>query len=276
MKPKHFFLTTLCVFIGCYAFTQNLIQEWATPRDFETPESVLYDESNDIIYVSNINGSANEKDGNGYISKLSTDGKIKKLKWVTGLDAPKGMGIFGQTLYVADISQVVEIDIQKGKILTRYEAPGAVFLNDITIRINGEVYASDSQSGVIFRLKNGEIAPWLKHENIKTPNGLLAGEGKLLIGENSVYEVDFETREVQTVVEEGGGIDGLEKDNQGKILFSHWAGRIFRVSGGKPVKIWDSSADQINTADLDFAFKPELLLVPTFSDNRIMAFKITD
>lgn len=276
MKLKHFFLTLLFISIGYCVLSQKLVQEWVTARNFETPESVLYDESDDVIYVSNMNGSADEKDGNGYISKLSTTGKIKKLKWVTGLNAPKGMGIFGNTLYVADISQVVEIDIQKGKILNRYEAPGAVFLNDITLRINGEVYASDSRTGEIFRLKNREITPWLKHENIKTPNGLLAGQGKLLIGENSVYEVDFETREVKVVVEEGGGIDGLERDSQGRIIFSHWAGRIFIVSGENPVKLWDSAADNINTADLDYAYKPGLLLVPTFSDNRIIAFEITD
>ncbi len=273
---KYFFLIVLLVSLWFYATPQRIVQDWATSRDFETPESVLYDESNDIIYVSNINGSANEKDGNGYISKLSTEGKIKKLKWVTGLDAPKGMGIFGNILYVADINQVVEIDIQRGKILTRHEAPGAVFLNDIAIRINGEVYASDSQTGEIFRLKNGELSRWLKNETIKTPNGLWAGEGKLLIGENSVYEVDFETREVKVLVKEGGGIDGLERDNQGRLIFSHWAGRIFMVSEGDPVKLWDSSADHVNTADLDYAYKPGLLLVPTFSDNRVLAFHITD
>jgi len=274
MKTKLAFLFFIAIAIEC--FPQKLEQAWETKQSFQVPESVIYDEANDIIYVANINGDASEKDGNGFISRLSVSGKIKNLKWIDGLDAPKGMGIFGNKLYVADIDKLVEIDIKEGKILRKYEAEGAVFLNDVAVRINGDVFLSDTRTGNIYLLANGNLSVWLEDSRISTPNGLMVEQGKLFVGENSVYEVDIETKHIQVAVEEGGGIDGLERDHKGRIVFSHWAGRIFIVTDGTPAKLLDTSNKGINSADIDFAFKPGLLLVPTFSDNRIIAYKIVD
>ena len=100
---------------------QGLEKVWETTTELKTPESVLYDEERDIIYVSNINGSPAELDGNGFISILDSNGKIKNLKWVTGLNAPKGMAIYKTKLFVSDIKQLVEIDIKSGKILKKYD-----------------------------------------------------------------------------------------------------------------------------------------------------------
>src|SRR5215831_227134 len=80
---------------------------------FNAPESVLYDPQADIYLVSNINGTPLAKDNNGFISRVSPDsGKVVQLKWIAGgangvtLNAPKGMGIVGDTLFVADIDVV--------------------------------------------------------------------------------------------------------------------------------------------------------------------------
>src|SRR5882757_231493 len=85
-----------------------------------TPESVLYDEANDRYLVSNINGKPDEADNNGYISEVSPDGKVVKLKFIAGgvdkakLDAPKGTGIAGGILYVSDITVVRKFDLKTG------------------------------------------------------------------------------------------------------------------------------------------------------------------
>ncbi len=71
------------------------------------------------MFVSSINGQILDRDGNGYISRLSPDGKVVNAKWVTGLDAPKGMRSIGDTLWVSDIDEVVAIDIAKGQIAAR-------------------------------------------------------------------------------------------------------------------------------------------------------------
>src|SRR5690242_8332725 len=83
-----------------------------TDSAVKTPESVLYDPMADVYLVSNINGSPVEKDNNGYISRVSPDGKVLTAKWIAGgvngvkLDAPKGTALRGDTLFVSDIDVV--------------------------------------------------------------------------------------------------------------------------------------------------------------------------
>ena len=107
--------------------TYKVDKQWQTKKELRVPESVLYDESKNILYVSNINGKSTEKNGRGFISKVSLDGKIEVLKWATGLHAPKGSAIYKNKLYISDIDHLIEIDINTGKIVAKYPATGASF-----------------------------------------------------------------------------------------------------------------------------------------------------
>lgn len=258
------------------ATAQQLQKVWEATEGLKTPESVLYDEPNDVIYVANINENPSEKDGNGFISILNPDGTIKMLEWVKKLNAPKGMAIYEGKLYVADIDQLVEIDIEKGKISKKYDAPGAVFLNDVTVCMNGMVFVSDTRTAKIHVLHQGEFKVWMEGEPFKSPNGLLAEKGKLYVGDENIYEVDILTQKVDLIIEDAGGVDGLEKNNSGQYIFSNWPGKIFLNKDGENIKLLDSTEQNINTADIDFAHKYDLVLVPTFFDNRVVAYKIVN
>ena len=100
---------------------------WTLMGDFAAPESAFYDAASNAIFVSSINGQIREKDGNGYISRLSPDGKMVSAKWVTGLNAPKGLRSLGATLWVTDIDEVVSIDIATTRITARVKVEGASF-----------------------------------------------------------------------------------------------------------------------------------------------------
>lgn len=252
---------------------QKLEKIWET-TGLKTPESVIYYPEKDIIFVANINGDSSAKDGNGFISVLNTDGKIKTLEWVKDLNAPKGMAIFKGKLYVADVDQLVEIDIEKGTITARYEAPGAVFLNDVTACMNGMIFVSDTRTAKIHVLNDGKFTVWMEGKPLETPNGLMAEKGKLLVGDKNIYEVDIQTKKVTQLIEDAGGVDGLEKNNAGDFVFSNWPGRIFIHKNGKTIKLLDTTENKLNTADIDYALKLDLVLVPTFFDNRILAYKI--
>ena len=91
--------------------TFELVEVWRTDTLFRVPESVIYDKANDVIYVSNMNHEPRKKDGNGFISRLSTDGEILDLNWVGDMSSPKGLGIFEGKLYVSDVDEVIVIDI---------------------------------------------------------------------------------------------------------------------------------------------------------------------
>ena len=96
----------------------ELTELWRTDTVLLTPESVIYDKKNNVIYAANMNLEPRKKDGNGFISKISTDGKILDLHWADGLSSPKGLAIVGDILYAADVDEVVAIDLKEGKIIS--------------------------------------------------------------------------------------------------------------------------------------------------------------
>src|SRR4030095_5303911 len=112
-----------------------------TVTDMRTPESVYLDEGSGYLYVTQINGQPGEKDGNGRISKLGLDGSVVSADWVTGLNAPKGQRSFGGTLWVADIDEVLGIDLASAKITSRIKIDGAKFLNDVAAGPDGTTNA---------------------------------------------------------------------------------------------------------------------------------------
>ncbi|MFB6305513.1 MAG: SMP-30/gluconolactonase/LRE family protein, partial [Flavobacteriales bacterium] len=155
---------------------------WSTEKALDVPESVKWNKEKDIYYISNVNGKPLKKNGKGFISKLKPNGKIKKKKWITGLNAPKGMGIHDGKLYVTDIDRLVKIDINEGQIIATYKVKNAEFLNDIDIDNKGTVYISDMSKNVIYYLNEGNIKKWHDGSELNEPNGLKVKNGRLYVG----------------------------------------------------------------------------------------------
>ncbi len=264
-----FLLVLLVLASGLKA--QKLNKIWSVSDGLLTPESVLYDASSDVIFVSNINGDPTAKDGNGFISLLKTDGKIEKLDWVTGLNAPKGQAIFEGNYYVSDIDELVVIRIEDAKIIKRYKAENAVFLNDVTVAEDGQVFVSDSRDNKVYALQNEKLVVWLEHELIDKPNGLWAEKGSLYVGTANILNVNIQTRKISVLVENCGGIDGLEKMSDGNFIYSNWPGRIFITKGTKSVELLNTLEEK-NTADIDFIPGKNLVIVPTFRGNGVDAY----
>ncbi|MBC7743974.1 MAG: ATP/GTP-binding protein, partial [Flavobacterium sp.] len=157
----------------------QLVKLWETDSVFKVPESVLYHSKSKTLYVSNIDGEPGKKDQKGSISKMSADGKVIDNKWVTDISAPTGMCIFENTLYAADVNEVVAIDLKTGKVKQKFPVKDAGFLNDITINKKGIIYVSDSRTGIIHQIDNGVVSVFLeKQDGI---NGLLSIDDDLYI-----------------------------------------------------------------------------------------------
>ena len=111
MKKILLFLTIFTVGIfGKHANSdEHLEVAWETEKVFELPESVIYDEKNSVLYVSSITDHPFKKDGTGYISKVGLDGSIIDLKWIKNLNAPKGLTIANDKLYIADVDELVDL-----------------------------------------------------------------------------------------------------------------------------------------------------------------------
>lgn len=258
----------------------SLEEVWKTDRVFKVPESVCYDPKGKSLYVSNIEGRPGAKDGRGFISKLSTDGMVLKLKWATGLNAPKGMAIFKDKLYVSDIDRLVCIDLASGDILKAFPAEGARFLNDVAVDEKGYVYVSDSSgNSAIYRLKDDKMEIWMKGGEIKSPNGLFYKDGVLYVGNSGdgrIKAVDVRTKKVKTVAVVGSGIDGLILDKDGFFIVSDWSGKTSLVREGEgPVVLMDTTSKKINAADFGYIPEQRLILIPTFFDNRVLAYRLS-
>lgn len=251
---------------------------WKSSNELKTPESVYYSKKYKTLFVSNINGNPLEKDNNGFVSKMTPDGNIIKLEWVKGLHAPKGMGIYKERLYVTDIDRIAEIDIETGQIIKYYDVPDAKFLNDIAIDHTGGIYISDMQTNTIYKLFNGVVKKWLSSKSIVGPNGLCILKEFLLVGtKEKIVKVNLEKMTLSDYILNTGGIDGLICFDNNKLIYSDWSGNIYLTSLGKEtIKLLDTTSLKINAADLGFDYERKIIFVPTFYDNRVMAYKIQD
>ncbi|MFC5282561.1 ATP-binding protein [Pedobacter alpinus] len=244
---------------------------WET-KDLATPESVL--PIGNLLYVSLIDGDGAKADGKGGIAILSEDGTIISKDWVTCLNAPKGMGVYKGKLYVADINEVVKIDIKSARVEAKIQIGGSVFLNDIAINKQGEVFVSDTRLAKVHQIKND--IPNLYLDSIKSANGLKFINNELhILSGPALIKVD-KNKQIQTIAKGlAAGGDGLEPYANGDFLATCWVGLIYHIKkDGTFTLLMDTRADKINTADIGFNPKSNILYVPTFNKNSVVAYKV--
>ncbi len=257
----------------------KLVKVWETDTTLRIPESVLYD-GHKTLYVANIDGKPGALDGNGFISKVSLDGKIENLRWTSGLNAPKGMGLYKNKLYVTDIYRLICINTENGRAEKTWDGVGKnAFLNDVTVAKDGTVYVSDNQNDKIYRLKDGKWEVWLEGEQLNKPNGVLAvGKDKLLIGSTKIgalRSVDVATKVMTTLADGMAATDGIVSEGKNNYFVSDWNGQIFHVNAdGTKEQLLDTRQQKINAADIDYVARKKLLIVPTFYKNTLVAYRV--
>ena len=252
----------------------SLTLKWSTDTLLKTPESVLYDAAGKQLYISNIDGKPSEKDGHGSIGKVALNGKIIKTDWVTGLNAPKGMGLYKNKLYVADLTEVVVIDVVKASIVEHIPIEGAIFLNDVTVDSKGVVYVSDTRTNKVHKIENGKVSTYA--DDMKGANGVLAvGSDLYVLVSGSLVKIDHNKK--VTVITEGmeSSTDGIEMVQPGEFIVSCWSGIVYYVKadGSKQVLL-DTREKKINSADIGYDAKNKIVYVPTFYKNSVYAYQL--
>jgi len=264
----------------------RLEKVWETERELLTPESVQYDPRREVLYVSSFDVNyANTPEHTGYISKVGLDGTIVEHDWISDLDAPTGLGILNDRLYVLERGFLTEIDIDAGEVAARHEIPDSDFLNDLAIGPDGSIYMTDTRPSShadsrVFRFHDGEVEVWLDGPEVVRANGLWVHGNELLLGntgDGSLKAVDLTSKQVRKIVTLGAGVvDGIRVDRDGNYLVSHWEGQVYVVSpDGQAVEILDTLPEATdNTADFEFIAEHDLLLIPTFLGNRVVAYRL--
>lgn len=274
---KKIIFLAIAISMNCSIKAQNkhqLNKLWQTDSVIAVPESVLIDFKEKTLYVSEIGpGNASALDQNGSVGKLGIDGKIINLNWVTGLHSPKGLAKKGNELYVADLKELVVIDIKNAKIIKTYPVEGAEMLNDVTISEKGVVYFSDSRTGKIHQVNDGQLSTFM--ENVAGINGLKAiGDELYILGGKRFFKVDLNKKQTDIALLPQGG-DGIEPIGNGDFLVTSWGGYIFYVNkDGQIETLLDSHEPRVNTADLAYDAAKKILYVPSFYNKIITAYQL--
>lgn len=272
-------LALLLLTCGCGAPSNDKFQETRLPvwqvKGLAEPESVALGPDGRTLFVANVGGEGDARDGNGFISRVSTSGKLLERQWVTGLDAPKGATVAGGKLYVSDIDRLVEIDIASGKIVARHAVPGATFLNDTAVAPDGAVLVTDSGSGRIFTLKDGKVSVWSDDPELKSANGLLAEAQRLMVTtmEGKLLAIDYPSRAVRVVATGLGQADGITPADMDSYLVSEWPGRLLRVTPeGRPQVLLDTRkrGAYLN----DFIRLGDVIVVPSWEPGELSAYRV--
>lgn len=272
---------SFCVLFSffCIGFlaAQNhiLVKKWETDSVFKVPESVLFDGANKILYVANIDGKDPwGADGTGSIGKMGADGKNVIVDWVKGLQAPKGMGLHNNKLYVADLTDIVVIDTKTASIEKRIPVSGASGLNDVSVDKKGIIYVSDSKAKKIFRIENEVTELFL--DNLKGPNGVLMhGKDFYLLDAGGLYKMNADKS--LTMIADGmeGGTDGVENVTGKDFIVSTWSGMVFYVNAdGTKQTLLDGRPNKMNSADIGFDAATKTVFIPTFWRNSVAAYQV--
>ena len=255
--------------------TPALDQVWRA-EGLCNPEGVA-EAPDGALFISNVCGEGDARDGDGFISRLSKSGEILDLRFITGLDAPKGMAVRDGYLYVADIDIVRIFDALTGEALDGAPIDGARFLNDAVVW-QDDVFVSDSGTSRIWRFTGTSIDLWREGEDLDGVNGLLGAGEKLLIStmtSGTLFEatLDGGWRALATGMENADGIGVVEKRAGGGFLVSSWPGKIHHVSRkGAVSTVLDTTASRIFQNDLTII--GGLVIVPNWEPGTVTAWRI--
>lgn len=273
---KFFFPLMALASLSLQVQAQHALEQIWITSDLPTPESVLYvaAKKNPYLFVSLIDGEGDAVDGAGGIATLTTDGKVIDKNWITGLNAPKGMGLYQNRLYVADITELVVIDIKKRALIKKIPVPGAVFLNDVTVNSSGVVFVSDTRTNKVHRIEQDAVSVQL--ENMNSVNGLKVFGSNLIVGAGPELLLVGADKKPMTLAKGfAQGIDGIEMTKRGEFIVSCWAGLVYYVySDGRIELLIDSRAQKINTADIGFNPITQQVFVPNFLKNTVTAYQL--
>lgn len=305
-SPLALLVPTLMLAAGCKGGekTADTAAAAAAPRDtapalvatttgFSTPESVRYDEIRDVYWVSNINGNPSQKDNNGFISRMRTDGTVDSLKFFEGgrdgvtLHAPKGMGLAGDTLWVADIDAVRAFDVNTGAHVATVELARlrAIFLNDVVVGDDRAIYITDtgirfSRSGrmtkpgkdKVYRIEGRTASLAIEADAIGGANGIAwdGANGRFVIvpfSDRTIFTWKKGDLQPTALTTGPGGYDGIEMIGGGRMLVSSWADSSVHLYSGETHR--RVITGKTNPADIGWDSRRNRVLIPLFSDNAV-------
>ncbi|WP_209390675.1 acetolactate decarboxylase [Chryseobacterium sp. RR2-3-20] len=271
-------LSVIFLTLGISCFSQKVI------NGFAMPESITSDGKR--YFVSNQGQDVFSEDADGFISEISEDGKLISLKFLpeTGvLNAPKGMAIDKNILYVADLNRVIGFDIDTKKTVFELKVPDAKILNDVCLLSKGFIGVTETLSGNIYRI-NTQNKSFEIIGNIPTANGInynaktdqivVCTNGKNY-GDGSIYIKSGKENFKKLPNIANGFFDGVEWLDNTHLLISDWVSFPTKSYG----KLWtydleNQKSDMLLTeesiADIYYNQSSQKIFMPQMLKNRVL------
>ncbi|MFQ4142425.1 hypothetical protein [Chlorogloeopsis sp. ULAP02] len=268
-------------------------------EDFSHPESITIDSTGQRIFVSNIgaNMEPSSKDGDGFISEITANGKLvhKSFTPKGALNAPKGLAVADNILYVADIDRIVGFDLESGKQVSELDLSSRIsFINDLLALNEQTLLASASDTGKIYQVSLADNQVSVLHGCVPGANGITydtktntiyaVGLGKNFNGKGGIYELElsisqskFERIDVPT-----GFFDGIAYLDEKYLIYSNWVGIQKPTQGA--IYIYNINTKKLDKlklpikvhgpADFYYQATTNLLWLPLTLDNRVAILKL--
>ena len=261
-----------------------------TIEGFSSPESTIVNKND--LYISNVGKELKPtlKDGDGFISKLDTNGNIKELHFIDGLNAPKGMGIVGNTLFVADIDTLRGFDLSTKKEVFNVVFEGVNFLNDITVKDSNTLFIGASDTSAIYEV-NISNKSYKKLMDFTVANGLFYEDGILYTaqlgsttqnmfdGKGKLYKIDLKDNNKLTQLGTFEGVlDGVTKVGN-KVYVSDWG----NAKDTGIVRVYDLKTKEetilklqsfMGAADFWIDEKTKKIFMPQMIGNKVTIFDL--
>jgi len=280
-----------------YEKESGMFRKVGETPNLQGPESARYDRDLDVWFVSNINGQPLGKDNNGYISRLRPDGTPYSVKFIEAgkkgvtLNAPKGLAISGDTLWVADIDVARAFNKRTGDLIANVSTQGrAKFLNGAAVGPDGAVYMTDTGAlfgpkgevshpgpDQVFRITRGGAKAVLTSAKLEGPNGITwdPQQKRFVIVSflgKGIFGWKPGDKDVESLGSGPGQQDGVVFLPDGRLLVTSWTdSSLFVLEHGQARKV---ASKVPSPADIDVEPKDSRVAVPLLMENRVEFWEI--
>jgi hypothetical protein len=265
---KRSFLLPIVALTCLPLFAQHSLEKlWESDSvTLKGPESALFDSKSNSLYVSSMSA--------GTIVRMGLDGKVITKDWVTGLNANKGSALFNGLLYTAEQTGIAVIDVKKASLVKRIPVEGAQMLNDLAMDSKGVIYVSDTRAAKVYKIEGDKPTVYL--ENMPGANGLLTVNTDLYVLTSTSFQ-KVNGNKIITIIADNleSGLDGIVMVTENEFILSDFHGILYYVKAdGTKQLLLDTRANRTMSNDISYDSRTKILYVPSFSTNRIIAYKV--